>query len=187
MGPASSQASTRRRRRRLCLLGRRCAASGVTPPGATKAAGRCTASNSMRHAAAPAPAASTATATSAPGPALRRSTTSRASGACSAAPALRSEAGYARTHFCSSFDAPKGARSVPAGPVQDRIKLSGSDKTTAAHWLSLTPFFNRPEGTYDVDETLLYRYSFRLRNHDVRLESLTRSAAGHSGCGLPWP
>jgi hypothetical protein len=58
---------------------------------ASRAASGCTARSSMRRAAAPAPAASTATITAAPGPARCRSTTLRASGACSGAPASRSE------------------------------------------------------------------------------------------------
>src|SRR5947209_6833783 len=90
MRPASSRASTPRRRRQ-CRIGRRCAASAATPPGASRAASGCTARSSMRRAAAPAPAASTATITVAPGPARCRSRTSRASGARSAVPASRSE------------------------------------------------------------------------------------------------
>ena len=58
--------------------------------------GGCSASSSMRRAAAPTPAASTATITAAPGRAPRRSTTSRASGARSAAPASRSERSSSR-------------------------------------------------------------------------------------------
>src|SRR5258706_11109187 len=87
---ASSRASTLRRHRQ-CRIGRRCVTSEVTQPGATKAVGRCTASNSMRSAAAPAPAVSMVTTTAAPGPAARRPTTSRASGARWAARASLSE------------------------------------------------------------------------------------------------
>jgi coenzyme PQQ precursor peptide PqqA len=46
-----------------------------------------------------------------------------------------------------SFDVPSG-RSAPAGPLQDRRKTSGSDKTTTARWLRLVLFFsNTAEGT----------------------------------------
>jgi hypothetical protein len=36
-----------------------------------------------------------------------------------------------------------------------------------------------------VDETRLYRYPLWLRNHDVRLDSLSWSAAGDPVAGLP--
>src|SRR5260221_2377805 len=76
MPRAASRASTRRRRRQ-CRIGRRCATLAGPRPGQSTAK--------------PSPAAFTATTTAAPGPEPRRPTTSRASGARSAAPASLSK------------------------------------------------------------------------------------------------
>ena len=160
----------RRRRRRRCRNGRRCAALGDTLPGATKAAARCTASNSMRRAAAPAPAASTVTSMPALGEALRRSTTSRASGARSAARVSRSKWGrpvglalagrrvVGRVHV-GVLDALLASRSVAVAQLSGTSAVQSTPQSGRARWFESV----RPS----QHQTAAFRCARQRRPHGI--------------------